>query len=211
MAKSSTGSQSKPVAKAGSAAPSAAGAPKGNVKGGALSGPVISAWRRLPFMDLSGVPAPVHRAARFMFGGSIGSFVLGTYLVVVTVTERSASLSANNSLTGTKRLTASQFNAEFTGIIIYDIVIALVCAALWAWMARMNQAGRKWARITSTVFFLIWTYYTYQTISGLGTWIILGVLIIELAIWGLGATALYSLWRPDASVFYNEQQRDARR
>jgi hypothetical protein len=193
MAKSPTGSQTKPTQKA-------------DAKGSAPSG-TGSLMKRVPtWLKLSAAPAPIQRAALFMFGGSIGSLALGLYLILVTVTERSASLAANNSTTGTKRLTASQFNAEFTGIIVYDIVLALVCAALWAWMARMNQAGRKWARIASTVFFLIWTYYTYQTISDLSTWIVLGVLLIELAIWGLGAAALYSIWRPDATAYYNEQQ-----
>jgi hypothetical protein len=199
MAKSSAGSQSKPAAK-GSATRSA--------KGGAGSRPDATAEpRRMPFLDLSSAPAPLQRAARFMFAGSIGSFVLGAYLIIVTVTERSASLASATTATGSKHLTAAQFNTEFTGIIIYDIVLTLVCAALWAWMARMNQGGRSWARIVATVFFLIWTYYTYQTISGLNTWIVLGVLIIEVAIWGVGAGALYYLWRPDSTAFFKEQQR----
>jgi hypothetical protein len=195
MTKSSAGSQSKPAA-------------KGSAKGGAGGRPdAAAAPRRMPFLDLSAAPAPLQRAARFMFAGSIGSFVLGAYLIIVTVTDRSASLASATTATGSKHLTVSQFNTEFTGIIIYDIVLTLVCAALWAWMARMNQGGRGWARIVATVFFLIWTYYTYQTISGLNTWIVLGVLLIEVAIWGVGAAALYFLWRPDSTAFFKEQQR----
>jgi hypothetical protein len=209
MAKSSPGSQSKPAASGSQGKPAAKASAKGTARGGpaASTASTASPKPRMPFLDLSAAPAPLQRAARFMLAGSIGSFVLGAYLIIVTVTERSASLASATSATGSKHLTASQFNTEFTGIIIYDIVLTLVCAALWAWMARMNQGGRSWARIVATVLFLIWTYYTYQTISGLGTWIVLGVLIIELAIWGVGAAALYYLWRPDSTAFFKEQQR----
>lgn len=209
MAKSSPGSQSKPAASGSQGKPAAKASAKGTARGGpaASTASTASPKPRTPFLDLSAAPAPLQRAARFMFAGSVGSFVLGAYLIIVTVTERSTSLASATSATGSKHLTASQFNTEFTGIIIYDIVLTLVCAALWAWMARMNQGGRGWARIVATVFFLIWTYYTYQTISGLSTWIVLGVLIIELAIWGVGAAALYYLWRPDSTAFFKEQQR----
>lgn len=189
MSKSSTSNQNQPAGRA-------------KAKAAARARTQATVQASVQPAGASVAPAPVRRAVRFMFAGSVGSLVLGAYLVIVTVAFRSDSLAANNALEGSKRLTASQFNAEFTGVIIFDIVLALVCAALWAWMARMNQAGRNWARIASTVLFLIWTYYTYQTIAGLGTWVILGVLIIELLIWGVGAAALYFLWRPDSTQYF---------
>src|ERR1700731_4032750 len=82
----------------------------------------------------STAPAPpetVSRAVRFMFAGAAASLVWGLYLVIVTLTARSAALAANNSRTTGKRMTASQFNSAFTGIIVYYIAITLVFVALW--------------------------------------------------------------------------------
>lgn len=147
-------------------------------------------------------PETVSRAVRFMFAGAAASFVWGLYLVIVTVSSRSAALAANNSLASGKRMTASQFNSAFTGIIVYYIALTLVFVALWLWMARMNQAGRNWARITSAVLFAIWTYEAYRSITALSTWIVLGLMIIMLLIWGAGLGALYYLWRPESKSFF---------
>ena len=74
-------------------------------------------------------------------------------------------------------------------------------------MARANQAGRSWARITASVLFLLWTYQTYRGISGLKTYLDLGALLIMLGIWGIGVGALYYLWRPESSAFFKPAAR----
>jgi hypothetical protein len=153
----------------------------------------------------SPAPAPpetVSRAVRFMFAGAAASLVWGLYLVIVTLTSRSAALAANNSLTTGRRMTPSQFNSAYTGIIVYYIAITLVFVALWLWMARMNQAGRNWARITASVLFAIWTYEAYRSITALSTWIVFGLMIIMLLIWGAGLGALYYLWRPESKAYF---------
>jgi hypothetical protein len=175
MFKSFTSSDSKPAAKGGKPSP-AAPAP----------------------------PEAVSRAVRFMFAGAAATLAWGIYLIIVTVTSRSAALAANNSLTTGKRMTASQFNSAYTGIIIYYIALTLVFVALWLWMARMNQAGRNWARITSSVLFAFWTYEAYRSITALSTYIVLGLMIIMLLIWGAGLGALYYLWRPESKAYFKQ-------
>ena len=55
--------------------------------------------------------------------------------------------------------------------------------ALWIWMAKLNEAGRSWARITSTIFFAIWTFYAYSSVNSLkGGMLISVTLIISLAL-----------------------------
>ena len=155
--------------------------------------------------DSAVTPAPpetVSRAVRFMFAGAVASFVWGLYLIIVTVSSRSAALAANNSLSTGKRMTPSQFNSAFTGIVIYYVALTLVFVALWMWMARMNRAGRNWARITAAVLFAVWTYETYRSITALSTWIVLGLMIIMLAIWAAGLGALYYLWRAESKAFF---------
>lgn len=147
-------------------------------------------------------PETVSRAVRFMFAGAVASLVWGLYLIIVTVSSRSAALAANNSLSTGKRMTPSQFNSAFTGIVIYYVALTLVFVALWMWMARMNRAGRNWARITASVLFAVWTYEAYRSITALSTWIVLGLMIIMLAIWGAGLGALYYLWRPESKAYF---------
>lgn len=147
-------------------------------------------------------PETVSRAVRFMFAGAVASLVWGLYLIIVTVSSRSAALAANNSLSTGKRMTPSQFNSAFTGIVIYYVALTLVFVALWMWMARMNRAGRNWARITASVLFAVWTYEAYRSITALSTWIVLGLMIIMLAIWAAGLGALYYLWRPESKAFF---------
>jgi hypothetical protein len=147
-------------------------------------------------------PETVSRAVRFMFAGAAASLVWGLYLIIVTVSSRSAALAANNSLASGKRMTPSQFNSAFTGIVVYYVALTLVFVALWLWMARMNRAGQNWARITSSVLFVIWTYEAYRSITALSTWIVLGLMIIMLIIWGAGLGALYYLWRPESKSYF---------
>jgi hypothetical protein len=175
MFKSFTSSDSKPAAKGGKSSPA--------------------------------VPAPpraVSIAVRFMFAGAAATLAWGIYLIIVTMTSRSAALAANNSLTTGKRMTLSQFDSAYTGVIVYYIALTLVFVALWLWMARMNQAGRNWARITSSVLFAIWTYEAYRSITALSTYIVLGLMILMLAIWGAGLGALYFLWRPETKPFFKQ-------
>ncbi|GAM46074.1 hypothetical protein NSK11_contig00028-0013 [Nocardia seriolae] len=40
---------------------------------------------------------------------------------------------------------------------VVGIVAGLISVGLWIWMAYKNRAGRNWARVTSTVFFGLYT------------------------------------------------------
>ena len=53
---------------------------------------------------------------------------------------------------------ADTYHAEL-GVLV---AVGLIGVALWIWMAQMNQAGKNWARITSTVFFAL------ETLSAIG-------------------------------------------
>ena len=98
------------------------------------------------------------------------------------------------------------------------IVGSAIGAALWAWMALANRAGKRWARITATVFFGIETLsvgllllvihelpHLAARIGASGTAItaIAGfALVVSLAIWFLGLTIIVLLWRRESSAYY---------
>lgn len=94
-----------------------------------------------------------------------------------------------------------------TSSIVTELIVlaleAVIYVALWVLMARKNQSGRNWARITSSVLFVLWSYQTYVAI---GTMALAPVLIVNvvfiLAIWVIGLAALFLLWRQDSTAFF---------
>ena len=150
----------------------------------------------------SPVPRPVRLASRMTLGGAAGTVVWGVYWVIISLAFKSQDA---RYVVQTQHVTLSKANTEVYASMLLVLVQALLYAGLWVWMGRMNTFGRNWARITSTVFFLLWTYETYRAISGLSTWIAFGNLIVMLAIWGFGAGALFFLWRPDSTAYFKAQ------
>lgn len=76
------------------------------------------------------------------------------------------------------------------------IAIGLVLIALWLWMAWANGQGRNWARILSTA------------VVGMATLQLFGEhgivqLIFAVLTWLIGAAAVWLLWRPASSAFFN--------
>ncbi len=60
------------------------------------------------------------------------------------------------------------FNLITRGSTASGIPGALLGIGLWIWMAKANQAGKNWARITSTVFFGIECLFLLLLVAGAG-------------------------------------------
>jgi hypothetical protein len=85
--------------------------------------------------------------------------------------------------------------------------VGLVSIGLWLWMARMNEAGRTWARITASVFFGLWSLYTWSVLGELHggvtiTATLIVSLILILALWVVGVATIFQLWRPSSTAYY---------
>jgi hypothetical protein len=147
-------------------------------------------------------PAPpdtVQRAARYMLVGAIVTAIWQIYWLVVTVAHKASLTNANG-----KPVTNSQVAAS----VLVTIVFAILISAIWVLVARLNQAGKGWARIAATVLFALWSYSTYRSIPLVtrgGYWIV--NIIIMLAVWLIGLAVIYLLWRPDSTAFYKGQSR----
>jgi hypothetical protein len=95
--------------------------------------------------------------------------------------------------------TASQIHKIEVADIVIVVIIALIGIGLWIWMARANQAGHSYARITGTVFFGIDTLLMLANFArpnaSLG-------LVFSILVWlaGLGATLF--LWRQDSNPWF---------
>src|SRR5262249_48790060 len=149
-----------------------------------------------------GAPAPpdtVQRAARYMLVGAAVTAIWQIYWIVVTVAHK-ASLTHPDG----KPLTNSQVVAS----VLVTIVLAILVSAIWVLVARLNQAGKSWARIAATVLFALWSLSTYRSIPLItrGSYWIVNI-IIMLAIWLIGLAVIYLLWRPDSTAFFKGQSR----
>jgi uncharacterized membrane protein YozB (DUF420 family) len=157
-------------------------------------------------VDEPGLPATVQWAVKLMLAGAAASTVFLVFAVIVTSNVKSALLRWNASLPKGKQYTASQISNAANSYIVTTIIIGLIAIALWLWMARMNRAGRSWARITATVFFALWTYYTYTSIgSTRGSATFVTALILVLVIWVIGLAALFFLWRSESTVYFKSR------
>lgn len=163
--------------------------------------------------DLTGPqapPAPVHRAARLMQAGAVVSTLSLIFTVIGSFSLKHNMMTANAQKLQDHQITASQISSTATGLIVYTIVIGLVSIGLWLWMARMNEAGRRWARITASVFFALWSLYTYSVIGELHggvtvTATLIVSLILILALWVIGAATVFYLWRPASTAYFKAQ------
>jgi hypothetical protein len=147
-------------------------------------------------------PAPpdtVQRAARYMLVGAAVTAIWLIYWIVVTAAHKASLTNANG-----KPVTNSQVAAIILSMIVFTILIS----AIWVLVARLNQAGKSWARIAATVLFALWLYSTFRSIplAAKGGYGIVSI-IIMLAICLIGLAVVYLLWRPDSTAFYKAQSR----
>ena len=132
-------------------------------------------------------PAPVLTAVRFMYGGA--AITAAVFLVTV--------LPVIGDIHG--RLLGHRLSATPLAIMLFIVLFGLVPVALWLWMARAVGRGRNWARITSTVLFVL---ATLELISSRGV-----VPVVSAALtWLIGLAAVWLLWRPVSRAFFKPQR-----
>lgn len=148
---------------------------------------------RPPGVAPEGTPASVRWAVRIMYAGSAagiaGIFVNVTTLGVIRQQRPIMSAALRTS-------TQHQAVAAF-------IVGGIIVAALWAFMAISCRAGARWARLTSTALFAIYTVYTTEIMAGFDrvdppT----AVQVYAGIVWLLGLAAVVLLWHRSASSHF---------
>ena len=168
-------------------------------------------------------PAPVLTAVKLMYAGAAVSAVTLIISLALVPGIKAALRTAHPSLT------AAQVS-DVNTLITLAMVFGLVVIALWLWMARANGQGRNWARILSTVLFGLATlelirvrpqypggYLAHFVIGGHGYSVIHSVfaatvlgLIVPVLLWLTGLAAVWLLWRPASSAFFNGRVSPAR-
>jgi hypothetical protein len=146
------------------------------------------------------VPPSITRAVRVMYLGALASLV-GIAVDAASFSSLKASLATRTTKNG-KLMTPSQVADIAHVALIAFIVVGLIAAGLWIWMARSNRAGKSWARITSTVFFAIATIDAFVGLRG-GT-LAAGdsTRIYGFVVWIIGLAAIILLWQPASSNYF---------
>ena len=129
-------------------------------------------------------PKPVQTAAKFMYGGAVTS---AAYLIATLPVGDIHGKALGHRLTATP-LT----------ITLVIVVFGLIPIALWLWMARATSQGKNWARILSTVLFIL------ATLQLTGSRGVVQVLCAALT-WLIGLAVVWLLWRPASSAFFRPQ------
>jgi hypothetical protein len=112
--------------------------------------------------------------------------------------------------------------------LIFDLIIrrgstasgipgAIIGVGLWIWMARANQAGKNWARITSTVFFgidclgllliLVGVGVLMHSVSSSVKIVLVASVVAGLVTWVIGLVTIVLLWGRESSEYYAAMKR----
>jgi hypothetical protein len=132
-------------------------------------------------------PTPVLTAVRFMYGGAVGCAAVFLAFALPFIGDIHG------------RLFGHHLSATPLTITLVIVIFGLIPVALWLWMARAVGQGRNWARITSTVLFVL------ATLELTGSRGVAPVLAAALT-WLSGLAAVWLLWRPAASAFFKPQR-----
>jgi hypothetical protein len=176
-----------------------------------LSSPLASGGRlSAAFGTNPDAPRPIQQAVRWMYAGAAVSGISLILSAIFSFSFKSGLVSANQQNLADHKVTMSQINSFANQEIISQIVFGVIAVVLWIWMAKMNGNGRGWARISSTVFFGLFTIDSFITINSIkggvsvtASWILSMALL--LATWVIGVAVIALIWRPVSTAFYKSQ------
>src|SRR6202012_990277 len=109
--------------------------------------------------DRPPAPQSVLNAVKLMYVGA----AVSTVSLIISLIDISGTKSAIRK--ARPSLTATQVNQLNTFIIVVAVISGVLGVVLWLWMARANSQGRNWARIFSSVLFILATVDLWGVIA----------------------------------------------
>jgi hypothetical protein len=147
-------------------------------------------------------PATVRNAVWLMYGGAAVSVISIILVLAFSARFRRAVLrglaTANAKLRteGKTPLTATQMHSAASLYLAVVIIVLVIVTVLWVWMAWANNRGKGWARIVSTVLFVLDTLYLVASAGRGGLAVIVAVLG-----WLCGLGAIVFLWQRKSTAY----------
>ena len=139
-------------------------------------------------------PSSVKTAVKLMYAGA----VVNALSLIVGLATIGSLRSALHRAAPT--LTSSQLHSYEVFFVTVTVLSGVIGIGLWLWMARMNQAGKSWARITGTVFFVIYTLLLLLGVARAGA---AASTLVSILTWLIGGGTVFLLWRRDANEYFN--------
>jgi hypothetical protein len=145
------------------------------------------------------IPPTVQYAVRFMYSGACVAVITPVF-TILTIGNFNAALDQVSATPPSSKVLYT-FDAFAIGSII---VSGLIDVGLWMWMARKNRAGKNWARIVATVFFVI----NCLQLLGAAALPFSGLTkAVQALSWIAGFGAIVFLWRRDSGAYFRVQSR----
>jgi hypothetical protein len=144
-------------------------------------------------------PPPLATAVKLMYVGA-GLSAISSVSNLFQRDEFREEIAENDS-----SLTEDEVDTAVNVAMGINVVVGLLVVGLWIWMARTNERGQSWARVTATVLGGLSILSLLVSLGvGQATAVsaVLGVVSLALA-----AVILYLLYRPESSRYYEARSR----
>ena len=147
-------------------------------------------------------PPAMDNAVKLMRLGGLLS-LLSLVLIFFTTGAMRDAITQSLEKSG-QNVSQSTVDAAVAFAIGFGVVFGLIGVALWFWMAAMNGKGRSWARVVATIFFAIqllqflFSFTQAQPILSR---------LVSLVMVAIGAGAIYFMYRPESSQYYQAMSR----
>jgi ABC-type Na+ efflux pump permease subunit len=144
-------------------------------------------------VDRPAIPASVLNAVKVMYAGAVFS-VLD---IIIGLTNQSATKTAIRKKS--PHLSLHTLNNTVHIAVIGDIVVGVLGALLFIWIARSCRSGKNWARVTATVLcfigFLGAVFHIIEPEATLN-------LIASFVLFLIGLAAVVLLWLRSSSAYF---------
>ncbi|MBA2774888.1 MAG: hypothetical protein H0U36_12715 [Nocardioidaceae bacterium] len=148
-------------------------------------------------------PPSIKTAVTLMRVGAALS-VVGILVALVTLNTLKDDIRQQLQDQGTA-FSDSDVDSAFGVAVAFIIVVGLIGAALWLWMASANGKGKSWARVVATVLGVINVLSFLYSVSQ-GTTPALSLIVGALNVI-VGVAALVFLYKSDSSAYYQANSR----
>jgi hypothetical protein len=144
-------------------------------------------------------PPPLATAVKLMYVGA-GLSAISSVSNLFQRDEFREEIAENDS-----SLTEDEIDTAVNVAMGINIVVGILVVGLWIWMARTNERGLSWARVTATVLgglSIVSLLVSLGVGQATAVSAVLGVVSLALA-----AVILYLLYRPESSRYYEARSR----
>lgn len=149
-------------------------------------------------------PPAMDKAVQLMKVGAVVGVINALTALLMQGQMRDVIVDANNAQPADARLTPDQIDAAVSVGLVTALIVGLIGAGLWLWMASANGKGKSWARVVATIFFVL-SVLSFVS-SFLQTQPMTGRLLSLLTV-AVGAGAIYFMYQKESTAFYEASSR----